>query len=659
MKSLCRLVGCSKRQSDGFGPASKFYPQMASAMALAVALCVSNVAIGQSSSSPATEAGQTDGASTGPPRPNIVWIMSEDNSADYLRHFDPMGAPAPNIEAMANHGITFDHAFSNAPVCSVARTTLITSCYGPRIGTQFHRRIELAKLASGMQMFPAYLRQAGYYTTNQSKEDYNATPSRGVWDDSSKRASWKNRPGDDTPFFHVQTDAASHEGRLHFPESDVTQKATVTDPQSVQLQPYFPDTPLMRYTRARYQDQMMVIDDGVGRIIRELDAAGQLENTFVFYFGDHGGVLPGSKGYTFESGLHVPLVVRVPRQFADKVGRSLGSRTDGFVQFVDFGPTVLSLAGIQPPAFVDGKAFLGDSVDPAEVDARDEAFGYADRFDEKYDLVRTLRKGNFKYVRNFEAFYPDGMQNNYRYQMAAYRQWRSLYQAGKLNEVQSQFFRPKSVESLYDLDVDPFETHNLAGDPAHAAKLLELRSRLMDRLKGMPDLSFVPEAKLVEQAMNDPVAFGQSHQEYIAELIDVANLALLPFADAQDRLRKAIASDDAATRYWGVIAATALGDPAASLTDDVADRLQDSDPLVVARAVEFMAVVGGQDARASLYGALAKATTDAEALQILGTAVFLRDHTDGRFPIEIDKIKLMFDPPAKGEVQRRLDYLGS
>ena len=166
-------------------------------------------------------------------RPNVVWIMSEDNSKHYLKHFDRHGAETPNIEALAQHGVTFDRAFSCAPVCSVARTTLITSCYGPRIGTQFHRRLAMAPMPDGLKMFPAYLRDAGYYTTNNSKQDYNAQK-RSVWDDSSKRATWKNRPDSSTPFFHVVTSTLSHEGKLHFNATQMNQP-TVTEQQAVQL----------------------------------------------------------------------------------------------------------------------------------------------------------------------------------------------------------------------------------------------------------------------------------------------------------------------------------------------------------------------------------------------------------------------------------------
>ncbi|MCA9136120.1 MAG: sulfatase-like hydrolase/transferase [Planctomycetales bacterium] len=595
-------------------------------------------------------------------RPNVVWIMSEDNSADYLRHFDPAGAPAPNIEAMAAHGVTFDNAFSNAPVCSVARTTLITGCYAPRIGTQFHRKHIAVPMPEGLQMFPAYLRAAGYYTTNNNKEDYNAVKGSDVWSDSSKNASWKKRPDKSMPFFHVRTFTESHESRLHFSEKEMQQK-TQTDPDSVKLQEYFPDTPLFRYTRARYLDRMAVIDELVGGVIDELRADGELENTFVFYFGDHGGVLPRSKGYTYESGLHVPLVVRVPENFKSLAARELGSRTQGFVEFVDFGPTVLSLAGIEQPEGVDGKPFLGMDADPEKVDRRDEAFGYADRFDEKYELVRTLRIGNYKYVRNFESFYPDGLQNNYRYICLAYRQWRELYNQGKLTGAAKQFYEAKAPEALYDLKTDPNEVNNLAGDPDHESRLRQMRDRLDDRLKSLPDLSFLTEAMIVDAedgALKNPTAYGQSHSGQITSYIDTVNLALLPFDEALPQLQVALENDqdkDPWIRYWALVACSTFGDEAKELIPEIKDLLLDREPLVVTRAVEYLAVHSDIDTTPYMYRSLERATNEPELLLMLNTVVFLRDFHG--YKIDADRFQFLpgLSIGPKSEVMRRVDYL--
>lgn len=595
-------------------------------------------------------------ASLAAERPNVVWIMSEDNSKHYLKHFSAGGAAAPNIEKMASQGVTFDRAFSCSPVCSVARTTLITSCYAPCVGTQFHRRSKRAELPEGLAMFPVYLRQAGYYTTNRRKEDYNAVKDPDPWDESSGRASWKNRPDASTPFFHVQTFTMSHESSLHFDRREM-QTPTETDPASVELQPYFPDTPTFRYTRARYHDRMKTIDDAVGGILEELKQAGELENTFVFYFGDHGGVLPRSKGYAYESGLHVPLVVRIPENFQDVTGRERGSRTDGFVEFVDFGPTVLNLAGVQPPKGIDGQPFLGSGVDPEEVDSRNEAFGYADRFDEKYDLVRTLRQGRWKYTRNFESFLPDGLQNNYRYRMLAYSQWRDLHQAGKLNAVQSQFFEAKPIEALYDLQNDPHEVQNLADDPQHAERLKQLRSRVVERLKAMPDLSFYPESVLFDRAMSDPVAFGQQHQNRIAEFIDTAMLATEPYEQAEPMLKSALRSESPWIRYWGLVSCSNFADQAASLEPLARERLKDLEPLVAARAAEFLAILGAEDPRPMLYRAIGRSSNEPEALRMLNIAVYIHDHLDDAWSINPAKIEFGFERNKNDQLQRRLDYL--
>ncbi|TWU17417.1 Sulfatase [Novipirellula galeiformis] len=597
-------------------------------------------------------------AATAADRPNFVWIMSEDNSKHYLRHFDPDGAPAPQIEALAAHGITFERAFSCAPVCSVARTTLITSCYAPRIGTQFHRRFKLAAMPAGVKMFPAYLRAAGYYTTNNRKQDYNAELSDDVWSESSKHASWKKRPDESTPFFHVLTSTLSHEGSLHFPESAMAEP-TQTDPAAVKLQPYFPDTPTFRYTRARYHDRIMAIDDVVGKVVSELKAAGELENTFIFYFGDHGGVLPRSKGYAYEAGLHVPLVVRIPERWKDSVSRDRASRTAGFVEFVDFGPTVLNLAGIKIPAGIDGKAFLGKGVDAAEVDSREETLGYADRFDEKSDLVRSLRIGNTKYMRHFEPFYPDALQNNYRYKMLAYKEWRTMFANGELSGTQRQFFGAKPTEALFDLESDPHEINNLVGDPESQGTLRKMRARLNERLKAMPDLSFFPEAVLCESAMHNPTAFGQQNQTRIAKWIDIANLALLPFRDAEAKMQEAISSDDPWDRYWGLIAAASIGRDAKPLVRMVRERLSDEEPLVALRAIEFLAIVTDEDVRPALYRTITRASSEPELLQMLNTTTYLNDFFGDRLTIDVPQLKSSIKLEKRGDVKDRLDYFSA
>jgi arylsulfatase A-like enzyme len=590
----------------------------------------------------------------GAERPNFVWIVSEDNSVHYMRMFHETGAPTPNLAAMASQGLIFDRAFSNAPVCSVARTTLATGMYAPHVGTQYHRRIKPAQLPEGWRMFPFYLREAGYYTTNNSKKDYNCEEGTGVWDASTNRATWRDRPAKDTPFFHMQSFPVSHESSLHFSAKQIDSAALRTDPRTVAIAPQHPDTELFRYTYARYHDRMKDVDDIVGRMLAQLEEDGLLEDTFVFYFGDHGGVLPGSKGYLHETGLHVPLVVRVPENWKHMVPLPRGSRVQGFVSFIDFGPTLIHLAGVPLPEHFDGRPFLGQGITAEELNARDETFGYADRFDEKYDLCRSFRKGRYKYMRNYQAFYPDGLQNNYRYKMLAYEQWRELYGQGQLNEIQRRFFEAKPVEMLFDVEADPYEVRNLAGDPAHATVLRDLRARLQARVKGLPDLSFYPESHLVKHAMNDPVAFGKQHAGEIAQLVDVADLALLPFDEAAAGLAAALQSDHPWKRYWALIVCSCFGERAKSFADVASQLLDDPELLVRVRAAEFLGILGAADPRPALYQVLETTDSPVEALLTFNTAVFFHDRSERSYRIDPNRIKMRVQ---SGETDRRIEYL--
>lgn len=599
------------------------------------------------------------------PRPNIVWIMSEDNSKHYLEHFDPNGVSTPAIEAMAQDGITFDRAFSNAPVCSVARTTLITGCYGPRIGTQFHRKTKTATLPVGLEMFPHYLREAGYYTTNNSKTDYNATVRKEPWDESSRKASWTKRPTPETPFFHVETHADSHESRLHFKPEKLDEPIDFAQ-DDVHLPNYFPDTPLFRFTAAYYRDRMKVIDDKVAAAIAKLKEQGQLENTFIFYFGDHGGVLPRSKGYLFESGLHVPLVVRVPENFRSLIDRPLGSRTKGFVSFIDFAPTVLNLAGVTIPETIDGQAFMGPGKIADEVDQRDTTFGYADRMDEKYDFVRSVRVGDWKYIRYFEAHYPNSFWNDYRYKMLAYQEWAAKHEAGELSAEQSAFFRPRSVEALFDLSEDPDETQNLASSAEQSSRLIEMRKALSDHLKETNDLSFFTEAIMIREGITNPVALGTENSAAIATYIDTANIAVGTSAQATAALLGALNSGDPLVRYWALTAACSMTGSNPKARDAIAGddtivrlarrRTLDAEPLVAARAAELLTVLSAEDPREVMYRCLSQASSIAEALQILNMATYLQTNSQPRFEFDSEKMKISFKVNGKSDLGQRLEY---
>ena len=589
-------------------------------------------------------------------RPNIVWLVTEDNSKHWLRLYQEGGAPMPNIEKLAEGGLVFQNAFSNAPVCSVARSTLITGSYAPRMAAQYHRRSALAPMPEGLRMFPYYLKEAGYYTTNNSKTDYNLRD-KGMWDESSSKASYRNRKPDQ-PFFHVQNFGRTHEGQLHFSKDFMGENKTVTDADSIEVFPYHPDTPTFRYTYAKFQDHHREADAQMGEFIEGLKSDGLAEDTIIFYYGDHGGVLPRGKGYAYESGLNVPLVVYAPEKWRHLLPASPGSRVEGFVSFVDFGPTVLNLAEVDVPKTMDGKPFLGKGVSASDLDRRDEAFGYADRFDEKYDFVRTYRKGKYKYIRNYQPFNFDGLFNQYRYRMLAYEEWRDMYHAGKLNAAQRQFFEPRPVEALYDIDADPHEVTDLSGDPDYASVLKDLRRRLARKVKSLPDLSFLPEPMMLAEAMDNPVEYGQANRKRIQKLVDVVDLSLQPFSKARGKIEKALASKDPVARYWALIACSSFGKEA-SVFEAAAKELShsDEDNLVRVRAAEFLALVGAADPQKTIYQALKNAQTEVEANLILNTVTLLKDGEPG---YEFDIDPEWFDPEWRVEersnVNRRLGY---
>ncbi len=586
--------------------------------------------------------------------PNIVWITSEDNSKHYMELFDEHGAKTPNIERLAESGLIYTRAFSNAPVCSSARSTLISGCYGPRVASHYHRKLEKVPMPEGIEMFPAYLKAAGYYTTNNSKEDYNFFKSDSVWDDSSNKATWRNRALGQ-PFFHVFNIGTTHEGSLHFKEKAVKNKPTITNADSVFVQPNHPQTEVFRYTNAYYRDRIMKMDRQVGEVVAELEKDSLLENTFIFYFGDHGGVLPGSKGYLAETGLHVPLVVHVPEKYKHLVNAERGTKVDNFVSFVDFGATVLSLAGVELPEGIDGKPFLGKQANAEEVAASDETYSYAERFDEKYEMVRAIRKGNLKYVRNYQPFYMDGLMNNYRYKQYAYRQWADAHKKGELNDEQAYFYKAKPAEQLFDVEADPFELNNLASDPAYSEKLSKLRVKLTNWVKSMPDLAFYPEHYLMDNAFDNPIKFGQEHKANIESYLAIADLELEDFESVRGAIRGTLKSEDPWTRYWGLIVCSSFGEAAKEFVPVIKEISQaDAELINKVRAAEYLGIIGVEDPAKVMTNALYESTHKGEALLIFNCIVLMQDGHNYTFKIEADKINA--EVKKDKEINQRMKY---
>ena len=595
------------------------------------------------------------------PKPNILWIVTEDNSLHYMNLYTKGGAEMPNVSSLASEGVVFNNAFSNAPVCSVARSTIITGVYSPRIGTQYHRRMSLVKLPDDVKPLPVYLKEAGYYTSNNSKEDYNFIKDGEIWDESSGKASYKNRKKDQ-PFFHVQNFHNTHEGQLHFDQEHLENALKTNNLDSIKPFPYHPDTPTFRYTQSLYHNHHKDVDKEIGKFIKKLEDENLLDNTIIFYYADHGGVLPRSKGYIYESGLNVPLVVRVPEKFKKLSPFKTGSRTSTFVEFVDLVPTVLSIAGIEIPRSVNGKPFLGKKLKKSKLEKQNTTFGYADRFDEKYDLVRSVRVGKYKYIRNYQPFNVDGLYNFYRYKMLAYKEWYKLFQEGKLNDVQSQFFKPRAPEALYNIDEDPHEIKNLAKDKNYIEILLDLRRKLNDHLVSINDLSFIPEPHLLENGLDDIVSYSEKNKDLISRLIKISDLSLNDYKQVSSKIQDALNDINPWVRYWGLIVSSSFGSKALENKKQI-NSIFENDPenLVRMRAAEFMLLNNLEISDSKINSLLKKSNSEAETNLMLNTLANIKT-SNPNYKLNLNKRVFPENwlPPLREEnalVNRRMNYL--
>jgi N-sulfoglucosamine sulfohydrolase len=468
------------------------------------------------------------------PRPNILWISAEDLSPD-LSSYGDRYARTPNLDRLASQGARYTNAFSTAPVCAPSRSAIITGMYATSVGS--HHMRSKAVPPPHVKAFTEYLRASGYYCTNNSKTDYNfeAPPSHRppdtVWDETSNKAHWRNRPDKNQPFFAVFNLMVTHEGQVRS-NDEVYAKNTSElkpedfhDPAKAVLPPYYPDTPVVRKTWARYYDLITSMDYQVATILKQLEDDGLADNTVVLFWGDHGRGLTRAKRWVYDSGIRVPLIVRWPGQIKP------GTVTDEIVSLVDLGPTALSIAGVQVPSHIQGRPFLGN-----QKRTREHAFAHRDRMDETYDMMRAVRDKRFKYIKNFFPGRPYAQYIAYMDEMPILQEMRRLYKDhfnalsesyGKaLNDTQLIFFKPeKPPEELYDLTIDPHEVQNLAGSPQHQDVLKRLRAVLDAWQKETNDLGLVPENEL-RQRMRPGGVWVKVAQPVISESLSSETVTL-------------------------------------------------------------------------------------------------------------------------------------
>ena len=435
-------------------------------------------------------------------RPNILWLVAEDLSC-YLPSFGDSTIQTPNLSRLAEEGICYDQFYTAAPVCAPARASIAMGMYPTSIAAGHMRTGGNVKFYPkditpyealppvGTRMMSEWLRINGYYCTNNSKEDYQFKKTPTAWDESSKQAHWRNRqPGQ--PFFSIFNFTVCHESQIWAKAED---SLLVDADLEVPDIPYLPRTDVALNDIRRMYSNIIEMDRQVGRVLDQLEEDGELENTIIFWYSDHGGPLPRQKRLLYDSGMKVPMIIRFP----DKKGAN--TRNDDLTCFIDLAPTVLSLAGIPPPSYMQGIDFLGDHQ---PTQKRKYVFGAGDRFDAQYDCIRAARDKRYKLIRYYDTEKPMFLPVAYRDQMPIMQELHRLRDLGQLTPAQALWFRPtKPNIEFFDVDNDPHEINNLADDPQYSDKIDELSKAMDQWLIDIDDQGLQEEKELLKKLWPD------------------------------------------------------------------------------------------------------------------------------------------------------------
>ena len=532
-------------------------------------------------------------------RPNILWISAEDIGPQFGCYGDPH-AITPNIDQLASQGTRYTNAYTTAGVCAPCRSGIITGMYQNSIGTHHMRCNSL--LPSWLKPFPKALKESGYYCTNNSKTDYQfSKPSTNeIWDQSGSRAHWKNRKKDQ-PFFAVFNYTGCHESGIASESKykSVTANLTAKERQNPNkistLPPYYPDTPAVREDWKRNYELITAMDSWAGSLIKEIKDQGLYEDTIIFFWSDHGVGLPRAKRWLYHSGTHVPLIVRIPGQLAGKVDHQL-------ISSIDFGPTVLNLAGIKVHDKLQGRAFLGKNLSAP----RKYVFGARDRMDERYDIIRAVFDGRFRYIRNFEPLKPYYQYMNTPEKGATMKEIRRAEKESSLTAAGKLFSSiKKPVEELYDVKTDPHEINNLASDSKYLSKIKLMRNVMSNWQSTIGDIGLIPEAEIEIQEKQSGSRFEimngkESDSNHIQQLVSVATKASEGIS-ALDDLISASTSNDPVIRYWAITGIGNIGKNAGEVAKKISiDAIKDDSPSVRIAAARAVAKFGEIDSALEL-----------------------------------------------------------
>ncbi|MDA7699516.1 sulfatase [bacterium] len=513
-------------------------------------------------------------------KPNILWITSEDNSIEWISCYGSKNAKTPNIDQLAKEGFRYLYCFDNGAVCAPTRSSWITGMHSISNGTQPMR--SGFEIPATISFYNELLQKAGYFTSNCSKTDYNLRAPSGrnpkdFWNYSGKEyaGTWKKRK-EGQPFFTVYNIGESHESRAFGDHKDES-----IDPEDMILAPYHPDLPEMRNTYAKYASAISKMDSLVGQAIENLKQDGLYENTIIVYNSDHGGVLARSKRFLYSSGIHCPLIVRIPEKMKALYpkGKTPGSTMDRIVSFIDMPKTWVSLTGAEMTDNFQGRIFLGPNTEPESQ----YHFSWRERADERFDNVRVMRDKQFAYHKNYAPFAPNGQYLAYMHNMKATGAWERHHLAGKTNAVTGRFFEPRPSEEFYDNFKDFHNIDNQIDDPLHQTKIKELKKELRRQQLKYFDSGLMPEEmrnRIIKEKNTTVYAFVRDPKLYpLAQYLDYSDLALTRKKKNLKTFTKGLADEDPVKRYWSVIGLLLLEKQAKPAIPELKKVLGDRDEI--------------------------------------------------------------------------------
>ncbi len=531
-------------------------------------------------------------------QPNILWLTIEDTSPQFIGCYGNDHASTPVIDQLAREGVRFTNAFSTGTVCSPSRSCIITGVKTYKTGTGNHR--SSFPLPGFIKGFPYFMQKEGYYTSNNSKTDYNianaAAFTKEAWDESSGKAGWWNRkPGQ--PFFAVFNFVNSHQSRTmtesySWYEKNVLEKLKKEErigENSFEMPPFYRDSPEMRKQLARVYNSLKLTDNEIGELLSKLDKDHLRDSTIIFFFADHGEGIPRGKTNGINLGHRVPFIVWFPEMYKDLSPWGAGGMVTGeLVSFEDLAPTMIHLAGSQVPSWLTGRILMGkDRSRPAEYLVLS-----SDRADNGIDLVRSVTDGKYFYSRNLMPFVPEMRYIRYMEVGEITQEMRKDHAGNRLNVLQRSLFQDRPPECLFNIEEDIWETRNLTEDHSYQPTLEKMRSYLRKEIIDSRDIMLLPEYEIgMISQTRTPYEYRLNDRDYPVENIaEAAWLSGFKGTDIAGRQAEMMANENRVIRYWGIIGMKSQSHQILTANIKVIEKaMEDSYPpvAVTAAAISF------------------------------------------------------------------------